>query len=282
MYRWMYVLGLGALLSGACGTSVNVEQERTALMARDRQWSDTTKDVDTFVSYFAADAGIYAPGEPVTRGSDAIRKAFTAMAASPGFALSWTPSSATVASSGDVGYTTGAYQLTMGGTTDTGKYVTVWKRQGGAGEWMVAEDIFNSDAGPAALPHAIVAPNTIKWGDPPPALPAGARVAVVSGDPTKAGPFVLRAQVPAGYRVMPHFHPTAEHLTVLSGTIALGMGDTWNEAGMTTLAAGGFATMPADMRHSFLARSAATFQVHGNGPFVLTYVNAADDPRNKK
>ena len=78
MSRWMCVLGLGAALSGACGTTVNVEQERTALMARDRQWSESTKDIDKFMSFFAADAVMYPPGEPVVRGADAIRKAITA------------------------------------------------------------------------------------------------------------------------------------------------------------------------------------------------------------
>ena len=281
MYRWMCVIGLGAALSGACGTTVNVEQERTALMARDRQWSDVTKDADKFVAFFAADATVYPPGEPAVRGADAIRKTYTEMSQSPGFALSWTASSASVASSGDLGYTTGSYQMTMGGVADKGKYVTVWKKVGGAGEWKVSEDIFNPDGQPAGQ-HVMVAPNTIKWGDSPPGLPAGAKAAVVAGDPSQPGPFVLRAQVPAGYRIPPHWHPTAENVTVLAGTVALGMGEKYDEAGLTNVAAGGFATLPAEMRHSFLARTAATIQIHGTGPFAITYVNAADDPRNKK
>ena len=281
MLRWMCVLGLGAALSGACGTTVNVEQERGALIARDRQWSDSTKDIDKFMTFFAADAAMYGPGMPVIRGADAIRKAYTGMSSAPGFALSWTAASANVSTSGDVGYTTGSYQATAGGATERGKYVTVWTRPGGTGDWKVAEDIFNADGQPASQ-HVMVAPATIKWGDSPPGLPAGAKAAVVAGDPSQPGPFVLRAQVPAGYRVPPHWHPTAENLTVLSGTVALGMGEKYDELGLTNLAAGGFATLPADMRHFFLARTAATIQVHGMGPFAINYVNAADDPRNKK
>jgi ketosteroid isomerase-like protein len=277
----MCVLGLGAALSGACGTTVNVEQERTALMARDRQWAESTKDVDKFMAFFATDAAIFPPGAPVVRGADAIRKAYGEMSSAPGFALSWTPGTANVGRSGDVAYTTGAYQMTAGGATERGKYVTVWTRPGGAGDWKVSEDIFNADGQPAGQ-HAMVAPNTIKWGDAPPGLPAGAKAAVVTGDPSQPGPFVLRAQVPAGYRIAPHWHPTAENVTVLAGTIALGMGEKYDERGLTNLAVGGFATLPADMRHFFLARTASTIQIHGTGPFAITYVNADDDPRNKK
>ena len=159
MYRWMCVLGLGAALSGACGTAVNVEQERTALMARDQQWSASAKDADKFMAFFAPDAVSYPPGGPAERGADAIRKSVTQMFAAPGFALSWNATGASVASSGDLGYTTGSYQMTMGGNTDRGKYVTVWKKAGG-GAWMVAEDIFNSDSGAPPSQHAMVAPRT--------------------------------------------------------------------------------------------------------------------------
>ncbi len=65
---------------------------------------------------------------------------------------------------------------------------------------------------------------------------------------------------------------------MLTGTIALGMGEQFDQAALTDLAPGGYATMPADVRHYFLAKTAATFQVHGMGPFVVNYVNPADDP----
>ena len=101
---------------------------------------------------------------------------------------------------------------------------------------------------------------------------------MLSGDPTKSGPFIIRAQVPAGYRVPPHWHPTDENLTILSGTVALGMGETFDETKMEATPAGGVVVLPAEMRHYFMARTAATFQVHGMGPFAVNYVNPADDP----
>ena len=58
--------------------------------------------------------------------------------------------------------------------------------------------------------------------------------------------------------------------------------DIADDAKLQTIAAGGYAALPAEMRHFFLAKSAATFQVHGTGPFVVNYVNPADDPQKKK
>jgi ketosteroid isomerase-like protein len=281
MRRFVWpIIGLASLAaSAACGPSVNVEQERTALMTVDREWSQTTKAPDKFVTYFADGATIYAPGMPMITGGDAIRKTFTEMSKAPGFALSWTATKADVSASGDMGTTVGTYEMTMGGTTEKGKYVTVWKKQAD-GTWKVAEDIFNADAvpKPPAGDHAMVAPSALKWGDPPPGLPAGARVALVSGNPAE-GPYVIRAQLPANYRIPPHWHPTTENVTVLSGTVALGMGEKWDDSAMQDVPSGGFTSIPAEMRHFFVSKTASTIQIHGVGPFGITYLNSADDPR---
>jgi ketosteroid isomerase-like protein/quercetin dioxygenase-like cupin family protein len=278
------LIGLAALASVAgCASGANVDEERAALMAADREWSQTTKEPETFVSYFADGASIYPPAMPIVTGGEAIRKTFAEMSTAPGFALSWTATKAEVGTSGDLGYTSGTYQMSMGGATEKGKYITVWKKQAD-GSWKVTEDIFNADAAPKppAGTHATVPPSSLTWGDPPPGLPAGMRSAIVYGDPTQGQPYVIRAQLPANYRIPPHWHPTLENITVLSGTVALGMGDTLDEAAMQDVPAGGFATVPADMRHSFMAKTAATIQVHGMGPFAITYVNPSDDPRMKK
>lgn len=280
MRRYLCAVALVGLVG--CASSANVEQEQTALMEADRAWSQVARDVDKFVANFASDATIYAPGMPAVTGTDNIRKTYSEMVSAPDFSLSFSPSEAVVAKSGDVGYTSGTYEMSMAGTSEKGKYVTVWKKEGDA--WKVSEDIFNADgpASAAAAPHVMMSPGDLKWGDPPPSLPPGSRLAVVSGDPTQAQPFVIRAQVPAGYKVPPHWHPGVENLTILSGTVALGMGEQWNDAAMTTIPVGGYASLPAEMRHYFLARTAATFQVHGMGPFVVNYVNPADDPSKQQ
>ena len=87
--------------------------------------------------------------------------------------------------------------------------------------------------------------------------------------------------MPAGYKVAPHWHPSDEHLTVLQGALMVGMGDKVDESTMTSLTAGSFSVMPKEMRHYVRATSATIIQVHGTGPFALTYVNPADDPRTK-
>ena len=194
-------------------------------MAADRAWSETTKDPEKMAAYIADGGSVYAPGMPVVTGGEAIRKMFTQMIAAPGFSLSWTATKAEVGAAGDIGYTTGTYQSTMGGVSEKGKYVTAWKKQAD-GTWKVTEDIFNADEAPKAPAgtHAMVAANTLKWGDAPPGMPAGMRAAVVSGDPSQAQPYVLRAQLPANYRIPPHWHPTTENITVLSGYGCAGHG----------------------------------------------------------
>jgi len=268
------------VMSAGCGSSVNVEKERASLMGVDKEWAASIKDMDKFVSYYAPNASLYAPGMPVVTGSGPIREALTKMASAPGFSLSFNPVKADVGGSGDVGYTAGSYTSAMNGVSETGKYITVWKKQAD-GQWKVTEDIFNSDTGAAPSSHVMITPAAITWVDGPPSLPPGSKIAVISGDPSKPAPFVIRARVPAGYKVMPHWHPGDENLTILSGAVALGMGEVWDESKMETVDAGGYAGLPAGMRHYFLAKSASTFQVHGMGPFTINYINPADDPSKK-
>jgi quercetin dioxygenase-like cupin family protein len=129
--------------------------------------------------------------------------------------------------------------------------------------------------------HVMTTPSEIKWGDPPKVFEKGATFAVVSGDPSKTGIYVVRLKMPAGYKIAPHWHPTDEHVTVISGQFALGMGDKIDEATAKALPPGSYALLPAKMHHYAVAKSEAVVQVHGMGPFALTYVNPADDPSKR-
>jgi len=129
--------------------------------------------------------------------------------------------------------------------------------------------------------HVMTAPAEVKWGAPPPIFEKNAMFAVMSGDPGKPGLFVVRLKMPAGYKIAPHWHPTDEHVTVLSGTFALGMGDKLDKATMKELPAGGYAFLPAEMHHYALAKTDVIVQVHGMGPFALIYVNPEDDPSKR-
>ncbi|NUR57011.1 MAG: cupin domain-containing protein [Acidobacteria bacterium] len=138
-------------------------------------------------------------------------------------------------------------------------------------------------APPAAPPahHTVVTAADLKWQPAPPSLPAGAEAAVISGDPMQAGPFVIRLKFPDGYTVPPHFHPTTENVTVLSGSLAVGTGDTLDAAAAKVLGPGDIVMMPKAMHHFAMAKAATTIQVHATGPFAITYINPNDDPRKK-
>src|SRR5438270_12524148 len=79
--------------------------------------------------------------------------------------------------------------------------------------------------GMASSASAQINSDDLKWGPAPAVFPKGAQMAVLSGDPGKAGLFTVRLKMPAGYAIPAHHHPTTEYVTVVSGDFALGMGD---------------------------------------------------------
>jgi quercetin dioxygenase-like cupin family protein len=121
----------------------------------------------------------------------------------------------------------------------------------------------------------------LKWVPAPAVFPKGVQMAVLSGDPAKAGQFVIRLKMPADYKIPAHHHPTDEYVTVVSGDLGLGMGDKLDAAKSAALTAGGFAMAPKDMNHYAFSKSGAVVQVSAEGPFAMTYVNPMDDPTKK-
>ena len=115
----------------------------------------------------------------------------------------------------------------------------------------------------------------ITWGPAPAVLPPGAQIAVLEGDPTANGTFTIRLKFPNGYKIPPHTHPTVENVTVLTGTFRAGMGTTFDDSKLTDFGRDGFISVPAEHAHYAMARGETVVQVHGLGPFVLTYVNQA-------
>jgi quercetin dioxygenase-like cupin family protein len=127
-----------------------------------------------------------------------------------------------------------------------------------------------------------VTPTDMKWVDGPASLPKGARTVVLEGDPTKAGEFVLRVKLPDGMKILPHTHPKDERVTVLAGTLYLGMGDTFDEAKAKAMPAGSYGRTGAGMKHFGFVKGETILQLHGTGPWAVVYLNPADDPRNQK
>jgi quercetin dioxygenase-like cupin family protein len=131
--------------------------------------------------------------------------------------------------------------------------------------------------GTPAGEHKTVVPDDVKWGDAPPVLQKGAKLAVLYGDPSKEGLFIVRLKVPAGYKIAPHTHPTDENATVISGSFAIGMGDKLDPAAKGQ-PPGTFFSMPAKMHHFAIAQKESIVEVSAMGPFTIVYVDPADDP----
>jgi len=130
--------------------------------------------------------------------------------------------------------------------------------------------------------HAYLA-DDMKYGPPPPFIPAGATMAVLEGDPmANTGDYTLRVKMPDGYQIGPHWHPKRENVTVISGTLAFGMGDKFDESKMKPYSAGGFVYLDPSMHHYVKARGETVVQIHGMSPVQFNYINPSDDPRNKK
>ena len=126
---------------------------------------------------------------------------------------------------------------------------------------------------------AAAADHGLTWGPAPAIFPKGAEMAVVQGDPGSTALFTVRLRFPDGYRIQPHTHPTDEHVTVISGTFQVGMGEKVKQSEMLTLTVGGFITAPANHAHYAIAKGKTEVQVHAMGPFAMTYVNPADTPK---
>jgi len=135
-----------------------------------------------------------------------------------------------------------------------------------------------SAQGPGA--HSMVTPDQLQWKDVP-ALGPGVQLAVIEGPMNEAVPFTIRIRFPPGARVAAHWHPAIEHVTVMSGTFNIGVGDTFDESKAMQLSPGSVAIMQPKTTHFAFFKDETILQVHGLGPWQVVYVNPADDPRKK-
>jgi quercetin dioxygenase-like cupin family protein len=128
--------------------------------------------------------------------------------------------------------------------------------------------------------HAAVQPNELKWSAPAAYAP-GAQLAVVKGDPTKEGLYIVRLKVPAGYKIEAHTHPNDENVTVLSGSFNIGTGDKLDQTKGTLIKDGGYSYVAKGMTHYAWFTEDTVLQLHGMGPQGITYVDPTKDPRRK-
>lgn len=141
--------------------------------------------------------------------------------------------------------------------------------------------VASAQATPANASASSSAGKSLTWGPAPDAFPAGAKMAVERGDPSKSGEFVVRLSFPAGYKIPPHWHPTDEHVHIRSGEFLVGMGDALDQGKTMKMAPGDTGSIAAKMHHFAIAPVATVLSIRAEGPFAMTYVNTADDPRKK-
>jgi ketosteroid isomerase-like protein len=151
MKQIVFLFSILMLVISGCAKKIDLEVERAVLRNADAEWSKVTgaKNLEGFMGLVSENGSIFPPNEQKLSESAAIRKWISDMMANPGFAVNWQPLTVEVSTSGDLGYTMGTYNLTLHdpqgkAITDSGKYVTVWKKQP-EGKWKVVADIFNSN-----------------------------------------------------------------------------------------------------------------------------------------
>ncbi len=242
-----------------------------------------SRDTARLATFYAPNAvGMY-PNTPVVRGVPAIVGGYAELWARPNAKLSGTPTSITVAKSGDFATSTGTYSLSFtspsGPVVDSGSYLEVLQK-GTDGKWRIVNEIVTS-AVPmpqmaAAATYdmdanmAMAGGSTLQWSDlKVPGFDPGTKIAVVHGDPAGNGDYTVRLKFPDGYRFPVHWHPKAEHLTVLSGKLLLGMGTKADRAAEKTYTSGDFLYIPAKNTHFGGAKGVTVIQLHGMGPFTI-------------
>lgn len=123
--------------------------------------------------------------------------------------------------------------------------------------------------------HKLITPQEMQWGSAPPSVPPGAQATVMDGL------FAFRLKFPNGYHIAPHTHPKPEVVTVISGTVRLGMGEAADRGKAQVLPAGSFFALSPGLAHYLFADEESVVQINSTGPWGISYLNPKDDPRAK-
>jgi ketosteroid isomerase-like protein/quercetin dioxygenase-like cupin family protein len=251
------------------------------LLSNKWQQDIAAQNIDAIVALHTPDAIVLMSHAPVATGSAMIRERWKEGAATPGLVLHWTPKNIDVVSptvATEYGTYTESFDTPQGKGTDEGSYVTIWHKING--KWRVALDApVTSVPLPAAVPATPVmdpptmethSAGTLTWADVTvPGFAPGVKMAVLHGNPAGPGGFVLRLSFPDGYQIPVHWHPTGENVTVVQGSFALGMGNTFDASALHTYGVGDFAYLPPQQSHFAQAHGATIVQINGRGPFAI-------------
>ncbi len=137
------------VFAGAGCRKSNIDSDRLALLSTDKKWSEAVAggNIEKIVSFWAEDAIVYFPGQPSAVGKAAIREMVKKNRKIPGFRPTIQSGEAIVSKAGDLGYTLGTVQISVGDLADkpsnrNGNYVHIWKKQAN-GSWKCAVEIAN-------------------------------------------------------------------------------------------------------------------------------------------
>jgi quercetin dioxygenase-like cupin family protein len=132
-------------------------------------------------------------------------------------------------------------------------------------------------------PFKVIEPDQVQWK----VLDKGIKMAVISGDPSKPGPYVIRVVFPPGIMSAPHYHGEDRHVTVIQGTWLAGTDDSWDPKTTKPLGLGSYMQHPAGAVHyDGGGKEGATVQIMGIGPssttFLFPQVGDFGEPRKLK
>ena len=273
--RALIVAAIAAISQTAAGQTA----AQRAIRAAGEQWQKdiAARNVDGIVALHTSDAVLMFSNAPLAKGSAAVRALYDEMVRTPGLLLHWVPTKIEVTSpttATEYGTYTESYDSPGGKLRDNGNYVVLWRKIDG--KWRVALDAPSTITPlPAMMPSeesAMVSRSgsSLTWSDfSPPGFPPGGKITVLHGDPFSPGPFALRLQLPDGYQIPLHWHPNAEYMTVLSGGLQMGLGNSVDLKSANRYEPGDFLFIPGREAHFGQVQGATVVQITGNGPFQL-------------
>jgi ketosteroid isomerase-like protein/quercetin dioxygenase-like cupin family protein len=274
----LIAIAIAALVQSAAAQS----SDERAIRAASTQWQQdiVAQNVDKIAAVYAPDAIVLMANTPAVKDPSAIRSGWVQMVKTPGLDLRWTPVKVEVTSptsATEYGTYTESHDGPNGKVSDAGNYVTLWHKVNG--QWRVGLDATISSAAPAAsaAPVALdlgdeqlIGNDKVTWTDfSAPGFDPGVKLAVLHGNPMGKGDYTLRLKFPDGYKFPVHWHPGAEHVTVVSGTFLLAMGSSGDWSQVQSYAPGSFVYAPARHPHYGGARGETVVQLHGEGPFAI-------------
>lgn len=155
---------------------------------------------------------------------------------------------------------------------------------------LVNNSFAKENPSPSPSPETLVTPiffppEAQKWVIPPNNFPVGVELMLLEGDPKQAMPFTMRLKLPANHEVQPHWHPADERVTVISGHIMMGLGDTLDKnKEANSLPAGSYFKIPAKTNHYGWTTEETILQLTGHGPWCVNFLktNSKPEPNKRK